>query len=157
MRSPNLRPRDAAATLLVFLAAAYYGLFEADVRVPELGSARAVAAVVFFLGVAAYATGADQGLFRRGTRAGLVVRAEMIAGTAALVVGLIAIASGSRLMLTLLFALTMALWLIATSRHTFRRYQGRAQRRIARSTTSAHPPADRLEAAPLPRRAGRTL
>jgi hypothetical protein len=117
----NLRPRDLAATFLVLLAAAYYGLFEAGVRAPEIGSARAVAAVVLFLGIAACATGAEQGVFRPGVPLGLVVRAQMLLGVAAFPTGVIAIALGSELMLTTLFALTAALWVSSTVRHLVRR------------------------------------
>jgi hypothetical protein len=117
----NLRPRDLAATFLVLVAAAYYALFEAGVRVPEVGSTRAVAAVVLFLGIAACATGADQGLFRPGAAVSPVVRAQMALGSAAVVVGLLAITLGSGPMLTALFAITVTLWLSATLRHTLRR------------------------------------
>ena len=121
MRLSNLRPRDIAATFLVLVAAAYYGLFEAGVRVPEIGSARAVAAVVLFLGIAACATGADQELFRRGTTVNPLVRAQKMLGAAALVVGIIAIALGSEPMLTALFAIAATLWLSSTLRHLVRR------------------------------------
>jgi hypothetical protein len=121
VRLSNLRPRDLAATFLVFVAAAYYGLFQAGVRVPEIGSARAVAAVVLFLGIAACATGADQDLFRRGATVSPLVRAQKTLGAAALVVGVIAITLGSKSMLTALFAITATLWLSSTLRHLVRR------------------------------------
>jgi len=117
----DLRQRDLAATFLVLVGAAYYGLFEAGVRVPDIGSARAVAAVVFFLGVTACATGADQGLFRAAAAVSVVVRAQMALGAAAFVVGLLAVTLGSEPMLTALFAIIMTLWLSATLRHTLRR------------------------------------
>lgn len=121
MKLSRLRPRDLIATFLVFVAATYYGLHVADVHVPEVGSVRAVSAVVFFLGIAACATGADQGLFQPRATTTRFVRALKMLGGAAFVVGIAAISFGSELMLTLLFAATATLWLAATLRHMTRR------------------------------------
>ena len=120
MKISRLGLRDFTATFLVLVAAAYYGLHLADVHVPDLGSARAVAAVVLFLGVAACATSADPALFRPWRGMSLLAQAQMVLGVAALVIGLVAIAFGSEPALATLFAITALLWASATLRHMFR-------------------------------------
>lgn len=120
MRLSQLRPRDLIATFLVAVAAVYFGLFKVGVRVSDLGSVRAVAAVVLFLGLAACAVGGDPSLFKPRPSTGLLIQAQKALGYAALVIGLIAIAFGSELMLTVLFATTAVLWTSSTLRHLAR-------------------------------------
>ncbi|HEX7105841.1 MAG TPA: hypothetical protein VF218_07755 [Acidothermaceae bacterium] len=136
MKISRLRLRDFTATFLVLVAAAYYGLHVADVHVPDLGSVRAVAAVVLFLGIAACATSADPELFRLGPGRSLLGQAQMVLGAAALVIGLAAIAFGSELALTTLFAITALLWASATSRHMLR--QPRRPRDVSSDVSSTH-------------------
>lgn len=120
MRLWRLRPRDLTATFLVALAAVYFGLFEAGVHVPELGSVRAVSAVVLFLGLAACAVGADPSLFKPRPVVGFLIATQRASGYAALAVGLVAVVLGSEAMLTVLFVITVALWMSATLRHLTR-------------------------------------
>ena len=120
MRFWQLRPRDLAATFLVAVAATYFGLFKAGVRVSDLGSVRAVSAIVLFLGLAACAVGSDPSLFKPRPTTGLLIQVQKALGYAALVIGLVAVASGSELILTVLFAITTALWISSTLRHLSR-------------------------------------
>ena len=120
MRLRQLRPRDLVATFLVAVAATYFGLFKVGVRVPDLGSVRAVAAVVLFLGLAACAVGSDPSLFKPRPSTGLLIQIQKALGYAALAIGVVAIAFGSELMLTVLFAITAVLWTSSTLRHLAR-------------------------------------
>ena len=94
MRLSQLRPRDLIASFLVAVAATYFGLFQVGVRVPDLGSVRAVAAVVLFLGLAACAVGSDPSLFKPRPTTGLLIQLQKALGYAALAIGVLAIASG---------------------------------------------------------------
>lgn len=120
MRFWQLRPRDHIATFLVAVAATYFGLFKVGVRVPDLGSVRAVAAIVLFLGLAACAVGADPDLFKPRPGVGLLIQTQKVLGYAALAIGVVAIALGSELMLTMLFVIMAALWASSTLRHLVR-------------------------------------
>lgn len=121
MRLSRLWIRDLTASFLVSLAAIYYGLFEAGIRVPDLGSVRAVSAVVLFLGIAACAVGADPGVFKPRPAVGLLIQIQKVLGYAALGIGLVAIALGSEPLLTALFVVLAVLWTSATLRHLTRR------------------------------------
>lgn len=120
MRLSQLRPRDLIASFLVAVAATYFGLFQVGVRVPDLGSVRAVAAVVLFLGLAACAVGSDPSLFKPRPTTGLLIQLQKALGYAALAIGVLAIASGLESMLTALFVITAVLWTSSTLRHLAR-------------------------------------
>lgn len=119
MRATRLGPRDVTATVVVSAAAAYYAAHQAGANMIGTGSARAVASVVLVLGLIGCATGADAEALQHGIN-GLPLRVLSLLGGAALVVGLLALALGSDVLVTTLFSLTVTLWFGATLRHLFR-------------------------------------
>ncbi|HTJ72286.1 MAG TPA: hypothetical protein VL551_32400 [Actinospica sp.] len=87
-----------------------------------LGSTRGNAMTVLILGIGGgSALGSAGDVFTRAQRPGLGTRLYAtltgILGLAALVGGIVALAAGSEAALTVLFASTMALWVLATGRH----------------------------------------
>jgi hypothetical protein len=125
----HLTVRDALATVFVAAAAAVYLPWLAGAAMTGW-SARAIATVVFALGFAACVTDQKQmgvvyGAGRDGPRSPVsyVVLASAM-GALALVAGVIALVTGSSVMLAILAAAVAGLWLFATARHALTRAPG---------------------------------
>jgi hypothetical protein len=130
----RLTIRDGLATLLVAAAAAVYVLWVTGAAMTGW-PVRVAAAVVFALGFAACLSDQKQmavvyGASREGPRppVAYVVNASVI-GALALVSGVIALVTGSAVMLAVLAASMAGLWLIATARHTLASRSGGPSRR----------------------------
>jgi hypothetical protein len=111
----HLSWRDGVATVFVGVGAVIYALWVADAVAI---SPRSVAAVVLSLGVAASVTavvyGVGAGLLRASK---LYLAAASLAGLAAAIAGVWALATESTVMLGILVTSTIVLWLMATVRH----------------------------------------
>ena len=107
--------RDGLATAFVGIGAVLYILWWSGVEV--LGP-RAIAGVVFGLGLAASVTavvyGVGAGLLRASK---LYLAIASLIGLVALIAGVIAIANVNEAMLATLVAATVVLWAISTVRH----------------------------------------
>jgi hypothetical protein len=130
----RLTIRDGLATLLVAAAAAVYVLWVTGAAMTGW-PVRVAAAVVFALGFAACLSDQKQmavvyGASREGPRppVAYVVNASVI-GALALVSGVIALVTGSAVMLAVLAASMAGLWLIATARQTLASRSGGPSRR----------------------------
>lgn len=114
----HLTWRDGVATVFVGAGVVLYGLWLAGTTVPGFASGRAVAALVFGLGLAASVTavvyGVGAGLLRAPKT--YLVFSSLI-GLAALIGGVIALVNGNEAMLATLVGTNGALWLMSTLRH----------------------------------------
>lgn len=110
--------RDGLATVFVAAAGVLYALWLAGTDLLGISETRVVAGVVLGLGLAASVTavvyGVGAGLLR-ANKAYLTI-ASLI-GLAALIAGVIALATDNEAMLATLVAATVALWLMSTVRH----------------------------------------
>jgi hypothetical protein len=110
--------RDSLATVFVLVGALLYSLWLAGIEVLGLGP-RGVGVVVMGLGLAASVTAVVYGIgagLMQAPRTYLAI-ASLI-GLVALVSGVITLLTASEAMLGLLVAATVALWLMATIRHS---------------------------------------
>lgn len=114
----HLTQRDRVATLFVAAAALVYGLWLVGVGSGEAAGVRVVAGIVLGLGFAASASAVVPGFdgLMHGSKAYLVT--SSLIGLGALAAGIAALVTGRELMLGLLLAATVALWAIATIRHS---------------------------------------
>jgi hypothetical protein len=106
---------DAVATTLVGAAVAAETLHLAGLDLPGLGSGRALTGAVLVLGLAACATGATTEMSSLPVT---YVWPMALLGTAAIVAGLAGLITGAFAMAAVLTAVTLAMWLAATIRHT---------------------------------------
>lgn len=114
----RLNRTDVFATLAVVIGALVYSLWVADVAVPGMGGARVVGAVVLGLGwlASAVAVVPNFGKLLRVSPVYLVVTGAL--GVAALAAGVAVLTNSSEAMLALLVSTTLAMWVLATIRHT---------------------------------------
>ena len=105
--------RDVVATAATALAAVYGIGFLLGAEVPLAPGTRAVSAVVLGLGM----VGCTMGGAAQETGRSRVGTALMVLGAAVFVVAIVAIASGSEVMLATLIGGTIAMWAVATLRH----------------------------------------
>ena len=110
--------RDLIATLCVAAGVLVYAFWAADQPLPGLSSVRVVALVVLGTGVAASASAVVPAFDRllHGSRTYMAVTSLL--GALALAAGIIAVFPQTAEMLHLLVGATVALWVIATVRHT---------------------------------------
>jgi len=110
--------RDALATLLVAVALAVYAAWALGVRLPGFMTGGAVAATVLALGIMASASAVVPGFAEllHGSRLYLVMTSGL--GLIALVAGMLALIAGEGAALTALVLATVAMWAMATARHT---------------------------------------
>lgn len=117
----SLTGKDAVTTLLAGAIVAVYVTFLQGTSAWLISSARGTALAVLVLGIVACSFGTVADLYGRGRPASTVaytVTASML-GIVALVAGALALITGSTAVLAILVAAVLALWLIATARHTF--------------------------------------
>ena len=105
--------KDLMATVATALAAVYGIGFLLGAEVPLAPGTRVVSAGVLLLGM----VGCTMGGAGQETGRSRVGTALMVLGTAVLVVAVVAIASGSEVMLAALIAGTIAMWALSTLRH----------------------------------------
>ena len=110
--------RDLIATLCVTIGVVVYALWLADHPLPGLSSVRAVALVVLGTGVAASASAVVPSFVQLLHGSKMYMAITSLVGAVALVGGIIAVFRQTDVMLHLLVATTVALWIIATVRHT---------------------------------------
>lgn len=110
--------RDLLATALVAVAVVFYVLWAADAALPGLRGTRATGLVVLALGFAASASAVvpafDQ--LMHGNKLYLVVTSSI--GLVALIAGIQMLVATSGAGLTVVLTAMVALWLLATIRHT---------------------------------------
>lgn len=122
----RLTARDGIATLFVVAAAVMFALWGTGAAMAGM-SVRVMTLVVFALGFAACLTdqrqmGVVYGAGKRSKAAPLnYVLASSAIGGLALVAGIIAMVTGSAVMLATLLAAVVALWLLATAWHALAR------------------------------------
>jgi hypothetical protein len=111
--------KDGVTTAVMALVLAVYLLYTSGADVVFVSSVRGASVAILLLGAIGCGYGAADQLYKASdaatTRAYTVVASAF--GATALVAGLIALIFGSEVALTVLFAATAALWLIATMRH----------------------------------------
>jgi hypothetical protein len=111
--------KDGVATAVMALVLAVYLLYVSGTDVVFVSSVQGATAAILLLGVIGCGYGAADQLYKAtkstATRFFTVVASTL--GATALVAGLIALIFGSGVALTVLFAATAALWLLATARH----------------------------------------
>ncbi len=119
--------RDALATLLVAIALAVYAAWALGADLPEFMTVGGVAATVLALGIAASASAVVPGFGQllRGSRLYLATTSGL--GLIAVAAGLLAIVAGETAALSVLALATVAMWAMATARHTL---VARPQQRI---------------------------
>lgn len=110
--------RDALATLLVAIALAVYAAWALGAHLPEFMTVAAVAAIVLALGIVASASAVVPGFEQllHGSRLYLATTSAL--GLIAVVAGLFAVFAGEESALTVLALATVAMWAMATARHT---------------------------------------
>lgn len=114
MRVPT---RDVIATSLVACAVLVYAIWTAVTDDPGATAVRVLAAIVLAAGFAASATAVVPAFdeLLHGPR--IYLAAASLVGVAALAFGLIAVVRADEAMLGALVLATVALWVMATSRH----------------------------------------
>lgn len=114
----RLNRTDVFATFAVGIGVLAYGLWLSGVGVPGLGSTRVVGAVVLGLGWLASAVAVVPNFDEliRTSKVYLLVTSAL--GVAALIAGILVLVNASETMLALLVATTVAMWVLATIRHT---------------------------------------
>ena len=110
--------RDLIATVCVVAGVLVYALWAANHPLPGLSSVRVVALFVLGTGVAASASAVVPSFTQllHGSKTYMAITS--VVGAVALVAGIIAVFRETDVMLHLLVAATVALWIIATVRHT---------------------------------------
>ena len=113
----RLGRRDLIATVCVAVGMLVYALWAASHPLPGLSSVRAVALFVLGTGVAASASAVVPGFAQLLHGSKMYMAISSLVGAVALISGLLAVIRQTDVMLHLLFATTVALWIIATIRH----------------------------------------
>jgi hypothetical protein len=109
--------KDAVSTVFMAAIVVSYAAFRDSTTAWLISSARGTAGAVLFLGMVGgcgMSAAAEQ---YQDAQAWLYRSLASVAGTAALVAGVIALITGSTVALAILVAVTLALWLMATVRH----------------------------------------
>ena len=114
----RLGRRDLIATVCVAAGVLVYAMWAANHPLPGLSSVRAVALFVLGTGVAASASAVVPGFAQLLHGSRMYMTISSLVGAVALISGLLAVIRQTDVMLHLLFATTVALWIIATIRHT---------------------------------------
>jgi hypothetical protein len=109
--------KDAIATVLTAGIVALYAAFLSGTTLPLVSSPRALAAVFLIVGLTACAVGGTA--LTADMKARWVVYAGGTLGGIAFIAALITVVTGSGFVLAVLVGTTVALWLMATLRHTF--------------------------------------
>lgn len=117
MEIMRLTWKDAGATLAVAAAVALYVGYLTDNELAVVTNPRALAAVVLVLGVAACAIGGSMLPTAKGQPPTPGADLFSFFGTLAFVSALAAIVTGSEALLAALVAMTVLLWIAATTRH----------------------------------------
>jgi hypothetical protein len=114
----RLERTDVFATLAVAVGGLVYAMWLADAALPGLGSVRAVGAVVLALGwlASAVAVVPNFDVLIHSSRLYLAATAPL--GVAALTAGIVVLVDADEAMLALLVSTTIAMWVLATVRHT---------------------------------------
>jgi hypothetical protein len=118
----SLTWKDAVTTLFMGAIVAVYVAFLNGTSLWLISSARGTAAAVLVLGMVGGCTLGAAGDLYAGTRSGpawVYLAISTALGIVALLAGVTGLISGSTVALAVLVAATIALWLTATSRHTF--------------------------------------
>jgi hypothetical protein len=110
--------RDLIATVCVVAGVLVYALWAANHPLPGLSSVRVVALFVLGTGVAASASAVVPSFTQLLHGSKMYMAVTSLVGAVALVAGIMAIFRQTDVMLHLLVATTVALWIIATVRHT---------------------------------------
>jgi hypothetical protein len=113
--------KDAVATVLTGGIVTLYVAFLAGTSLPLVAGPRVLAAVTLVTGMAACAVG---GSAVTGRSSGPAVPVAALFGTVAFAAGLVAVVTGSHVMLGVLVGTTVALWILATARHALVRTPG---------------------------------
>lgn len=114
----RLNKTDVFASIAVGVAVAVYLLWLANASVPGLGSVRAVGAVVLALGWLASAVAVVPNFDELIHSSRLYLGVTGVLGITAVVAGVIVLVDASEPMLALLVSVTVAMWVLATIRHT---------------------------------------
>src|SRR5688572_27371922 len=111
--------KDGVATAIMALVLAVYLLYTSGADVVFVSSVRGATVAILLLGAIGCGYGAADQLYKaaksNATRVFTVVASTL--GATALVTGFIALVFASAIALTVLFAATAGLWLLATARH----------------------------------------
>jgi hypothetical protein len=111
--------KDAVATVFMAAIVVIYVAFLNSTTAWLISSARGTAAAVLVLGIVGgcgMSAAAEQ---YQGKRAWAYTSFASVLGATALVAGVIALITASTVALAILVGATLALWLVATARHTF--------------------------------------
>ena len=114
----RLNRTDVFATFAVGIGVAAYVLWLADVDVPVVDSARVVGAVVLGLGWLASAVAVVPSFDELLHSSRVYLAVTSLLGVTALLAGILVLVDGSETMLALLVSTTVAMWVLATARHT---------------------------------------
>lgn len=114
----RLNRTDAVATFAVAIGVLAYALWAADVAVPGMGGARVVGAVVLILGWLASAVAVVPNFDKLMHVSPIYLVVTGALGVVALTAGIAVLANASEAMLALLVSATLAMWALATIRHT---------------------------------------
>jgi hypothetical protein len=109
--------KDAIATVLTAGIATLYAAFLGGAGLPLVSSPRALAAVTLVVGLTACGIGGTA--LTTDTKARWAAYVGGTLGGIAFLAALATMITGSELMLAVLVGTTVALWLMATARHTF--------------------------------------
>jgi hypothetical protein len=114
----RLASRDALATGFVAISLGVFGAWALGIDLPGFGAVAAVALAVLLLGIAASASAVVPRFAEllHGSRLYLALTSAF--GLLALAAGLYALIAGAGAALTLLVLATMAMWIMATARHS---------------------------------------
>lgn len=114
----RLARKDVIATVLVGAAVVLYLLWLADLAPPLLDGTRATGLAILALGFVASAAAVVPGFdtLMRGNRVYLI--ATSVLGLAALIAGVVMLASSSEAALAVMLGAMVVLWGIATAHHT---------------------------------------
>jgi hypothetical protein len=117
----HMQAKDLRATFCVAGAALFYAFWAADVGVPGVHTARATGIIVLAFGFVASVTAVVPGFeqLMRGSKAYLALTGSL--GAMAAAAGVHLLFTGSGTSLSIVMAATVALWLIATMRHSLQR------------------------------------
>jgi hypothetical protein len=114
----RLNRTDAFASVAVGVAVLVFAMWLADVAMPGTGSVRTVGAVVLGLGWLASAVAVVPNFDELIHASRLYLVVTGVLGVAAMVAGVIVLVNANEAMLALLVSVTVALWVLATVRHT---------------------------------------
>jgi hypothetical protein len=118
----KLTGKDAATTLFTAVIIALYVAFLRGTDLPLISGVRGTTAVILVLGVVGGCALSGVGEVYSGPRSlptRIFITIASTIGVLALTAGLVGLITGSETALGMLFGATVALWLIATTRHAF--------------------------------------